>query len=137
MAYNPKFSTGAVVAACSAITVLLNAGVLRIYSGGQPGSANAAVTAGNVALSSHNFAATAFGASVAGVASAGAITDCSAAFSGTATWFRALQTGGLVAVWDGSVATTGTLADLNLNSIAISADALVSITALTFTVNAG
>ena len=50
--------------------------------------------------------------------------------TGTAAWFRIL-TSGSVACIDGTVDTSG--ADLNLNSVSITAAAIVQITAATFT----
>ena len=138
MATNPKFSTAAVNAAANAMTALLNNGVLRLYTGGQPTSANAAVSAANTLLASLTFAATAFTAAVNGIASANAISDeTSAPATGSALWFRCWSQGAISAVWDGTVATTGGTADLLLNSIQITTGADVAVTALTLTVNAG
>jgi len=66
------------------------------------------------------------------VATANAITaDSSANATGTATWFRALESDGTTAVFDGSVGTSG--ANINLNSVAISVGAAVSVTSYTYT----
>lgn len=138
MANNPKFSTAAVNTSANAVTALLNSGVLRMYTGGQPTSANAAVSAGNTLLASLIFAATAFAAAANGTASANAISDeTSAPATGSALWFRAWSNGAASAVWDGTIATTGTTADLNLNSIQITTGAQVTVTSLTFTASAG
>ena len=59
-------------------------------------------------LAELRFGATAFGASLAGVATANAITaDSSANATGTATWFRVFKSDGTTALWDGSVGTAG------------------------------
>ena len=83
-------------------------------------------------LAELRFGATAFAAASAGVATANAITsDSSANATGTATWYRTLKSDGTTVVSDGSVGTSG--ANLNLNSVAITAGAAVDCTAFVFT----
>lgn len=114
-----------------AFTALLNNGYLRIYSGTKPTDGDTALS-GNTLLAELRFGATAFGAAAAGVATANAITaDSSADATGTATFFRAFKSDGTTAVFDGTVGTSG--ADCNLNSVAISAGAAVSVTSMTLT----
>ena len=112
------------------MTVLLNSGKLRIYDGTQATDADTALGA-QVMLAELTFNATAFGAAAAGVATANAITSATAAASGTATWFRALQLNGTTVIFDGSVGTA--TANLILNSVAISSGAAVSVTSLSYT----
>jgi len=116
---------------------LLNSGFLDIYDStgtGQPATADTAVTT-QVKLARLTFGNPAFGAGVAGVATANAITqDSSADATGTATWCRLLKSDG-TAVMDGSVGTSG--CNLNLNSVAISAAAAVSVTSFTLTESKG
>jgi hypothetical protein len=115
--------------------VLLNAGFIDIYDGTQPVTADTAITT-QVKLAHLTFGNPAFGASVAGVATANAIAqDVSADATGTASWFRAYKTDGTTAVYDGSVGTSG--CNLNLNSVAISAGAAVSVTSFTMTESKG
>jgi hypothetical protein len=57
--------------------------------------------------------------------------DASANATGTATWFRIVQSDGSTHVMDGSVDTSG--ADLNLNTTSIVAGANVSISSATIT----
>jgi len=131
MALTPKLSNAAASAAADAVTALLANGYLRIYDGTQPATADTAIST-QVLLAELRFGATAFAAASNGVASANAITaDSSADATGTATWFRALKSDGTSVVFDGSVGTSG--ANLNLNSVAISAGAAVSVSALTYT----
>jgi hypothetical protein len=131
MALNPKVSNTGANAAADATCTLLNSGKLRIYDGTQAATADTALGA-QVQLAELTFGNPAFGASVAGVATANAITgDTSADASGTATWFRALKSDGSTVIFDGSVGTSG--ANLNLNSVAISSGAAVSVTSLTYT----
>lgn len=134
MANNPKLTNRGASAAADAVCVLANSGLLRIYDGTQAATADTAVGA-QVLLAELTLNATAFGAASNGVATAGAITqDSSANATGTATWFRVLDSGGVDVtdnLFDGSVGTSG--ADLNLNSVAISAGAAVSVTSFTYT----
>jgi hypothetical protein len=60
-----------------------------------------------------------------------AIASGTAASTGTATWFRIVQTDGSTHVLDGTVGTSG--ADLNLNTTSIVSGATVSITSFTIT----
>jgi len=134
MALNPKFTNLAVNTKVDALAALLNSGFLDIYDGTQPVTADTALGA-QVKLARLTFNATAFGAGVAGVATANAIgSDASADATGTATWFRALKSDG-TPVLDGSVGTA--TSNLVLNSVAISAGAAVSCTAFTLTESKG
>jgi len=134
MALNPKLSNIAANAAADAICALLNSGYLDIYDGTQPATANTAIT-GQVKLARLTFGATAFGAAVAGVATANAIgSDSSADATGTASWFRACKTDGS-AIFDGSVGT-GTH-NLVLPTVSIVAAAAVGCSACTYTHNKG
>lgn len=134
MALNPKFTNLAVNTKVDALAALLNGGFLDIYDGTQPSTADTAIGA-QVKLARLTFNATAFGAGSAGVAEANAITqDTAADATGTATWFRALKSDG-TPVFDGSVGTSG--ANLNLNSVAISAGAAVSCSSFTLTESKG
>lgn len=116
--------------AADAVCARANGGSLVIYAGTAPADADAAL-AGNTVLATLAMSATAFGAAAAGVATANAITqDASADASGTATFFRVLESAAAV-VFQGTVGTSG--AELNLNSTAIVAGGTVSVTALTYT----
>lgn len=135
MALNPKRTATAANAALDGWKTLLNGGKLRIYSGTQPATASTAIS-GNTLLAELTFNATAFGASSNGVATANSITPVTAAATGTATWFRALDSGGVDVtdnVYDGTVGTA--TSDLIINSTAIQSGAQVSVTSLTLTEN--
>jgi hypothetical protein len=135
MALNPKFSNASANARADAHCALLNNGYLRIYDGTQPTNADTAIGA-QVLLAELRFSATAFGAAVAGVATANAITqDSSANATGTATWYRALGSDGTSVVEDGSVGTSS--ANLVLNSVAISSGAAVQVSSFTHTESKG
>ena len=131
MANNPKRSNTAANAACDAMAVLANSGKLRIYDGTQAATADTAIGA-QVLLAELTMNATAFGSSVAGVATANAITsDSSADATGTATWFRLLKSDGSTVICDGSVGTSS--ADLVLNTTSIVSGAAVAVSSFTLT----
>lgn len=128
----PSLSNAAASAAADTVLALLDGGYLRIYSGVQPATADTALAA-QVLLAELLFGSPAFGAAVAGVATANAITaDAAANATGTATWFRALQSNGTTVVFDGSVGTSAA-ANLALNSVAIALGAAVSVSSFTYT----
>lgn len=141
MPNNTTISNAASIAACDAVVDLLDggasAGKVRIYDGAQPANPDVAVTTQNLlaelTLSNQAFRAAA-DANPGGRATANAITDdASADATGTASWFRALDSNN-VAIIDGSVGISGAGADLELNSVAIEATANVSITSWIVTV---
>lgn len=118
--------------AADAVTARCNNGVLRLYSGAVPANADAALS-GNTMLAEVTFGATAFAPAVNGVATANAISQDSAIdASGTATFFRAFESGGTVAVFQGTVAVSG--ADLNVTpSVSLIQNGTLSISSLTYT----
>ena len=138
MALATRISNVAAKAACDAIVDLLDAGagpgIVRIYDGTQATDPDTAVGAQTL-LAELTCSDPAFGAAVdaapGGRATANAVTsDPSANATGTASWFRALDSNG-VARWDGSVGTSG--CDMNINSVSITSGAAVSITSWTVT----
>lgn len=130
MANNFKEAALTINAETDAATARLNSGFLRLYDGTQPATADTAIAA-QVLLAELTFGNPAYAAAVAGVAAVNAITkDSSANATGTATWFRAVTSGG-AAVFDGSVGTSG--CDLNMDSVAIQINAEVSVSTLPYT----
>jgi hypothetical protein len=103
------------------------AGLRRIYDGSRPSTCG---TATNL-LAELTFSDPCAGAASGGVLTHSAITaDSSANATGTATWFRDVDSTG-TCVMDGSVGTSG--ADYNLNSTSITAGVQVSCTSSTLT----
>lgn len=130
MALNPKLSNAAANAAADAVCVLANSGSLKIYDGTQPATADTAVST-QVLLATLTFGNPAFGAAVAGVATANAITsDTAADATGTASWFRVLKSDGTSVLWDGSVGTSG--ANLNFATVSFVANAQIDVTSFTY-----
>ena len=112
-------------AAGTALTDLLNTGSIEIRTGTSPGVDSAAT---GTLLGTLPLSASAFGTWAAGSATANAITqDASADDTGTAGYFRALNSGS-GAVIDGTVTATGGGGDLELNSVSIVAAATIDIT---------
>ena len=102
--------------------------LLRIYDGSRPATAGAATTLLAELVCNATFAA----AASAGVLTLNAIADDSSAnATGTATWFRIVQSDGTTFVLDGDVGTSGS--DLNLTSVAIVATQTVSISSFVIT----
>jgi hypothetical protein len=137
MALNTIISNAARNAMVNALTTLLDAGAgaatIKIYTGTQPAGPGTAVGA-QVLLGTLTCSDPAFPTGSNGVATASAITaDSSADATGTATWFRALDSNA-VAIIDGSVGTSA--ADLILDSVSIVAGGTISVTSWVITMPA-
>ena len=123
------------------------AGVIEVYSGSQPVSADAAVTGtllGTVTLNSGAFTpgsptnGLTFAAAANGVVAKSGVWSFSGVAAGTAGWFRFKGNGSdagtsstVLPRLDGSVATSG--ADLNLSNISIAVGAPSTIDTFTWT----
>jgi hypothetical protein len=130
MALTTTLSNAAASLAADAVLATLDSGFCDIYDGTQPAGPDTAVTT-QVKLARLALYTTAFAAAVNGVAAAHTIaTDASANATGTATWCRFVTAAG-VAVFDGSVGTSG--CNLNLDNVAIVATGPVAVTACTYT----
>jgi hypothetical protein len=128
-------SNAAANAEANALATLLNTGYIRIYSGTQPVTVDTALS-GNVLLCELRFNATAFGAAAAGVLTANTIAAANPVASGTATFYRALSSDGTTAIYDDSVATSGS-GIIFATDTAIAVGTAVNITALTITLQKG
>lgn len=115
-------------AAADAVTAALARGFLRIYAGERPASPDRGTSAPR--LVELRFQSPAFDAAIDGVATARALATGVAQVTGTATWFRALESDGTSVVFDGSVGPRG--ADLLVSDPVIQRDAEVSVTRLTY-----
>lgn len=123
--------TAAINAACDAIVDLVDVsgpGVILLELANQ-----------TTEVATLTFAATAFGAAVAGVATANAIVnDASATGNAAAVTTFEVRDGAAAEIWTGTVAESG--ADLNIDDgtpgggVIIGAGAVVSISTMTFTV---
>ena len=132
MALNPKTAVAIRNTALDSFDTL-NSGKLRIYDSTQPTDADTALGS-QVLLADLALNATAFAAASSGSKAANAISDdTSADATGTASW-GSLLTSGNVRKLDYSVGTSG--CNLNLNSVAISSGATVSVTSFSITLAA-
>jgi hypothetical protein len=130
MPFNPKLTNLAANTSANGVSTLLSGGWIRIYDGAQPATADTAITT-QVLLASIRLATPAFGAAVAGVAPANAVTpDLDIDANGNATWFRAYKSDGTTPVYDGSVGLLG--CDLNLSSVTFLQHGSVTITQFSY-----
>lgn len=134
-----RISNAARTAMADSVVDLLDggsgAGTVQIRTGAQP--ATVGTTATGTLLGTLTLSDPAFGAAVSGVATAGAVTDDTAAdATGTAGWFRALDSNG-IAVLDGSISASGGGGDMILDSTSIVTGGVIKITSWTVTAPAG
>jgi hypothetical protein len=131
MANNLKTSIVSRNAELNALAALANSGYIRIYDGSQPSTPETAVST-QVLLAELRFGATAFGSASGGIITANSITDDSDInATGTASWFRILESDGTTVLWDGSVGTSS--ADMILATLSLVQHAILQITSLTYT----
>lgn len=134
-----RISNAARSAAADGVVDLLDAGAgpgtIQIRTGAQP--ATVATAATGTLLGTLTLTKPAFGSAVNGVATAVTITgDTSADATGTAGWFRALDSNGN-AIIDGSITATGGGGDLILDNVSVIAGGTINITSWTVTQPAG
>lgn len=111
----------------TAVDAGAGAGLLRIYDGSRPATGGSATTL----LAELTFTDPSAPSASGGVLTFSSITsDSSANATGTATWFRLVDSTGAF-VLDGNVGTSGS--DLNLNTTSIVSGATVSVTSFTIT----
>lgn len=110
------------------------AGTIQIRSGSRPASANDAAT--GTLLATVTLIDPAFGAASSGAATVADPASVTAVATGTATWWRGLDSNGAT-VCDGKVTATGGGGDLTLATVAIESGFTVDITGGTITMPAG
>jgi hypothetical protein len=123
-------------AAASAMAAALNTYIgstakIRIYDGSAPANASAAATGTTLATFTLDSPGFTESGGVLTLDTSPALTVAAAA-SGTATYFRVLQSAGTVTVLQGTVGTSGQ--QLNLNTTTITSGVNVTITSGTLTV---
>lgn len=106
MALNTQIADATVNAQAAALATLCNSGLIRIYDGAQPATADTAVGAQTLGVTL-TFGATAFGAPVSGLLTANAITAGVAAAPITPTWARILKSDGTTVIMDVSAGASG------------------------------
>jgi hypothetical protein len=129
LALNSQIADSVCNAQADVLARLLDAGLLRIYSGTQPATADT-VLSGNTLLAELVFNATSAPAASGGVLTFNSITaDSSANATGTATFFRAVKADGTTVILDGSVGT----ATSNMIIAAVEITALQTVSCSSFT----
>lgn len=111
-----------------------NSGVIRCYTGARPANGNAAQT--GTLLGTLTFASTAFAGATGGTATAGTITQDSAADAdGTIGHVAVYESGGTTLVGYFTVGTSG--AEFNFNTLAVSTGQPISCTSATISIGGG
>lgn len=127
LAYTTTLRNSRLNAITTAVDAGSGAGLIRIYDSTRPASGGSATTL----LATLTFTDPSFGAASSGTLTAATITqDSSADATGTATWFRVVDSSGTF-VMDGSVAASGS--DLNLTTTSIITAQPVSISSFVIT----
>lgn len=126
MALNTQVADATVNAQANALAALCNGGLIRIYDGTQPATADSAVS-GNTLGVTLTFGATAFPSAVSGLLTANAITSGTAVADITPTWARILKSDTTTVVMDVSAGA----ASANLTIGAFTSGTVVSATSFT------
>ena len=126
MALNTQIADATVNAQAAALAPLCNSGLIKIYDGTQPATADAAL-AGNTLGVTLTFGATAFPAAVSGLLTANAITAGTAVAAITPTFARIFKSDATTVVMDVSAGA----ASANLIIGAFTAGTVVSATSFT------
>ena len=126
MPLNTQLANATVNAQATTLANLCNNGVIRVYDGAQPATANTALS-GNTLGVTLTFGSPAFGASVDGLLTAIDIAPGVAAASITPTFARIFQSDGTTVVMDVSAGAT----DSNLLLGSFTSGTTVSVTSFT------
>lgn len=126
MALNTQLADATVNAQASALATLCNSGLIKIYDGTQPATADTALS-GNTLGVTLTFGATAFGAPSSGLLTANTITAGTAVADITPTFARIFKSDGTTVVMDVSAGASGA----NLSIGAFTTGTLVSVTSFT------
>ena len=125
MALQTRIATATVNAQATTLSTLCNSGIIRIYDGTQPATADTAA-AGTLGVTL-TFNATAFGAPSDGLLTANAISSGVAAAPITPTWARILKSDTTTTIMDVSAGASG----CNLTIGAFTAGTTVTCSAFT------
>ena len=106
MALNTQLADATVDAQAATLATLCNSGLIKVYDGTQPATADTAL-AGNTLGVTLTFNATAFPAASSGLLTANAITSGVAVASITPTWARILKSDGTTVIMDVSAGAAG------------------------------
>ena len=106
MPFNTQMATATVNAQADVLAARCNGGIIKIYDGAQPATANTAPGT-NVLGATLTFGATAFTAPVDGLLTANFISPSAAVATITPTWARFFQSDGVTVVMDVSAGFSG------------------------------
>lgn len=126
MALNTQLADATVNAQAATLATLCNSGLIRVYDGTQPATADTAITSQVLGVTL-TFGATAFPAASSGLLTANAITSGTAVASITPTWARILKSDGTTVVMDVSAGASGA----NMTIGAFTSGTVVSATSFT------
>lgn len=126
MALNTQIADATVNAQAATLAALCNSGLIKIYDGTQPATADTALS-GNALGVTLTFGATAFPAAVSGLLTANAITAGTAGATITPTFARIFKSDGTTVVMDVSAGASGA----NLTVGAFTSGTVVSATSFT------
>ena len=126
MALNTQIADATVNAQAAALATLCNSGLIKLYDGTQPATADTALGAQVLGVTL-TFGATAFPAANSGLLTANAITAGTAGAAITPTWARILKSDGTTVVMDVSAGASG----CNLTVGPFTAGTVVSATSFT------
>jgi len=126
MPLDTRMADATVNAQATALSTLCNSGLIRVYDGTQPATADTAVGAQTLGVTL-TFGGTAFGAPSGGLLTANPITSGTAVASITPTWARILQSNGTTVIMDISAGASGS----NLTIGAFTSGTVVSASAFT------
>lgn len=129
MALNTQLASATVNAQANALAALCNSGLIKVYDGTQPATADTALS-GNTLGVTLTFNATAFGAPANGLLTANAITSGVAVAGITPTFARIFKSDGTTVVMDVSAGASG----CNLTIGAFTAGTTVSASSFTHNV---
>ncbi len=126
MALNTQIADATVNAQADALAALCNSGLIKIYDGTQPATADTATSSNTLGVTL-TFGTTAFGEASSGLLTANAITAGTAVAAITPTWARILKSDGTTVVMDVSAGASG----CNLTIGPFTAGTVVSATSFT------
>lgn len=133
MAKDCRLSNNAASIEADALKVRFNSGYCRLYQGTRPATPDDAP--GSTLLAELRFAATAYASQVNGLITMNALTsDTDADASGTAQWYRALESDGTTPISDGTCGVTGGGFDMEMPTTTIAQHQTVSCSSFTHTV---
>lgn len=126
MALNTQIADATVNAQANALATLCNTGLIKIYDGTQPASADTALASNTLGVTL-TFGATAFPSAVSGLLTANTITSGTAVAGITPTFARIFKSDGTTVVMDVSAGASG----CNLTIGAFTSGTIVTATAFT------